>query len=275
MEDLQLWSKDMEDFTTNVPEFLESIDLDIAVAEQEILEAIQDWIQSSNSRALWVRGKPQESYPSNVTTIAARVVSVVLRWNIPLLCYFSNSEDDDNDACMRSRINPGNTSGGSILIDLIYSLIRQLINQLLPETKMHRNLTKDHFEDFDGSIETFERALKLFKQLFQYGPANIYLIIDGIERLDDDPACESLLKFLTFLEDMIIDTGSNRIVKLLYTTAGECESLERLDDDFLEFVKPKARKAKHRRRGMKRLREFDPERELNSSDSLIELSDSG
>ena len=266
----------MEDFTTNVSKFLETIDLDIAVAEQEILEAIQDWIQSSSSRAVWVRGKSQESYPSNMTTIAARVVCVLLERRIPVLCYFSTSEDDDNDACLRARINPGNTSAGNILIDLIYSLIRQMINQLLPETRMSRKLSRDHFKGFDGSIETFESALNLFEQVFQHAPANIYIIIDGIERLDDDPACEPLVEeFLMFLQDMRTDTGSDRVVKLLYTTAGQCESLETLDDDFLEFVKPRARKAKHKRRGMKQLHDFDLGYDQGSSDSLMELSDSG
>ena len=265
----------MEDFTTDVPELLKTIDLDIAVAEQEILEAIQDWIQSSSSRAVWVRGKFQESYPSNVTTIAARMVGILLEWGIPVLCYFTNSEDNDNDACVRTRSSPGNTSGESILIDLIYSLIRQLINQLLPETKMPHNLMKDHFDRFDGSFQTFEIALKLFKQLFQHAPANVYIIIHGVERLDYDQACRPLLEeLLIFFQDMRTDTNSDRVVKLLYTTVGECESLETLDDDFLEFVKPKARKAKHRRRSMKRLRDFDPESDRDSSGSLMEVSDS-
>lgn len=265
----------MEDFTTNVLEFLETIDLDIAVAEKEVLEVIQDWIQSGNSRAVWVGGKSQESYPSNMTTIAARVVSVLIDRGIPILCYFSSSEDDDRDACLRTRIDPGNTSGENILIDLIYSFIRQMISQLLPETRMPRKLSRDQFEGFDGSIETFESALKLFKQLFQHAPANIYIIVDGIERLDDDPACEPLLEeLLMFLQDMRTNTGSHRVVKLLCTTAGQCESLETLNDDFLEFVKPRAREAKHRRRGMKRLRDFDPESDWDSSDSLMEVCDS-
>ena len=201
---------------------------------------------------------------------------IVLRWGIPVLCYFSNPEDEDNDVCMRTQTNPGNTSGESILIDLIYSLIRQMINQLLSETKMPRRLTRDHFEGFDGSIETFKSALELFKHLFQYAPANIFIIIDGIERLDEEPDCQPLLgKLLQFLQDMRTDSDSDRIVKLLYTTAGGCESLEKLDDDYLEFVKPKARKAKYRRRGMKRLRDFDKESDWDGSDSLMEVSDSG
>ena len=271
-KDLQSWSRDMEDFTTNVPELLKLIDLKVAVTEPEILEAVGDWIQSAGSRALWVLGRAQETYPSQVTAIAAKVLDVALEWKIPVLCCFSNTDDDDNFECQRINASPHNNQEENILIDLMYSLIRQLINNLLRETNFSRKLSRAYFERFDGSIETFKPALKFFKDLFQHAPTNLYIIIDGIDRLDGSSAEPFMQKLLDVLQDIVTDTRSHRVVKVLYTTAGQCESLALLDDDFLENVEPRVRKAKHAGRCMKPLSQLHFESE-ESDQSLAGRSD--
>ena len=244
-KNLQCWSRNMEDFTSNVPELFNLIDFDVAVVELEVLESIQDWIRSPNSQALWVYGAYQAGYPSRVTAVAARIVILALEWKIPVLYGFSNSDDDGNEDCQSLSANPYNSPSENILIDLVYSLARQLINQLSPKLSTSRRLSKQYFEKFDGSIKTFQSALWLLKELFRHAPTNLWIVLDGIERLDDSTVETLLLELLESLEDVITDNASHRVVKVLYTSAGPCSSLERLDEDFLESVEAKVRKPRH------------------------------
>ena len=271
-KNLQCWSRNMEDFTSNVPELFNLIDFDFAVVEMEVLESIQNWVRSPNSQALWVQGAYQVAYPSQVTAIAARVVTVALEWKMPVIYGFSNENDDGNEDCQSLSADPYNESSENILVDLIYSLTRQLINQLVPKISTSRRLNKQYFEKFDGSINTFQAALRLFKELIRHAPKDLWIVLDGIERLDDSTVETLLLELLDFLQDVITDTGSRNIVKVLYTTAGSCSTLEQLDQDFLENVEARVRRARHAHGNMLSLSQLDlgsdeDSRENSMSDS--------
>ena len=273
-KDLQGWSRDMEDFTSNVPELFNLIDFDVAVVDLEILDSIQDWIRSLNSQALWIQGAYQETYPSKVTAIAARIVTVALEWKMPVIYGFTNDDDDGNGDCQSLSTNPYNSPSENILIDLVYSLARQLINQLSPKISTSRRLSKQYFEKFDGSIKTFQSALWLFKELIQHAPANLWIVLDGVERLDDSTVETLLLDLLEFLQDVITDTSSRKVVKVLYTSAGSCSSLEKLDEDFLENVETRVRKARHAHGNTLSLSQLDLESDEESRGNIESMSDS-
>lgn len=273
-KNLQRWSRNMEDFTSNVPELFNLINFDVAVVEQEVLDSIQHWIRSPNSHALWVYGAYQAAYPSRVTAIAAKIVTVALEWKIPVLYGFSNSDDDGNEDCQSLSADPYNSPSENILIDIIYSLTRQLINQLSPKVNTSRRLSKQYLEKFDGSIETFDSALRLFKELLRHAPTNLWIILDGIERLDD-PTVETLLvELLDSLQDVITDNTSHKVVKVLYTSAGHCSNLERLDDEVLESVETRVRRPRHAHGNMLSLSQFDLGSDEESRGSLDSVSDS-
>lgn len=273
-KNLQRWSRNMEDFTSNVPELFNLIDFDIAVVEQEVLDSIQHWIRSPNSHALWVYGAYQAAYPSKVTAIAAKIVTVALEWKIPVLYGFSNSDDDGNEDCQSLSADPYNSPSENILIDIIYSLTRQLINQLSPKVSTSRRLSKQSFEKFDGSIETFDSALRLFKELLRHAPTNLWIILDGIERLDDPTVEILLVELLYSLQDVITDNTSHKVVKVLYTSAGHCSNLEQLDDEVLESVEARVRRPRHAHGNMLSLSQFDLGSDEESRGSLDSVSDS-
>ena len=262
----------MEDFTSNVPELFNLIDFDVAVVDAKILESIQDWISSPNSQALWVQGAYQEAYPSQVTSIAARIVNVGLERKMPVLYGFSNEDDDGNEGCGSFNADPYNSPSENILIDLIYSLTRQLINQLSPKVSTSSKLSKQFFEKFDGSIKTFESALSLFRELFRHAPANLWIVLDGIERLDNSTVENLLLELLEFFQNAITDTSSRKLVKVLYTSAGYCSTLEELDVDYLENVKAKEVKARYAHGNMLSLSQLDLGSDEESRGSLDSMS---
>ena len=271
---LQCWSRNMEDFTSNVPELFSIVDFDIAVVDMEVLESIQDWIKSPHSQALWVKGAYQVAYPSQVTAIAARIVTVALDWKIPVLYGFSNEDDDGNEGCESLSADPYNSPNENILIDLIYSLTRQLINQLVPKISTSRRLSEQYFKKFDGSIKTFQSALWLFKELFRHAPANLWIVLDGIERLDDSTVETLLLELLDFLQDVTANNSSRKVVKVLYTSAGPCSTLEQLDEDFLENVEARVRKARHAHGNTLPLSDLDLGSDEESRGSVDSISDS-
>ncbi|KAL8794264.1 MAG: hypothetical protein Q9195_003218 [Heterodermia aff. obscurata] len=271
---LQYWSRKMEDFTSNIPELFNLIDYDFAVVDMGVLDSIQGWIRSPKSQALWVQGAYQVAYPSQVTAIAARVVTVALEYKMPVLYGFSNEDDDGNEDCQSLRVDPYNSPSENILIDIIYSLTRQLINQLSPKISTSRRLSKQYFEKFDGSINTFQSALLLFKELFRQAPTNLWIVLDGVERLDDSTVQTLLLKLLMCLQDVVTDTSSRRVVKVLYTSAGFCSTLEQLDEDFLENVEARVQKARHAHGNTLSLSQLDPGSDEESLESLDDLSGS-
>ena len=264
----------MEDYTTNVPALLNLIDFDIAVVELEVLDSIQDWIRAPSSQALWVQGMYQETYPSHVTAIAARIINVAIDWSIPVLYGFSNTSDDENEVCESLEVNPENTTAENMVIDLVYSLVRQLITQIPSEIRTTRKFNREYFDRYDGSIQTFNGALKLFRELFQHAPMNLYIVLDGIERLDGTPTEEMLLDLLLFIQDTITDSGSRRVVKVLYTTAGTSDTLGQLDEDLLQSVEARFRRANRANRSMLALSQLDLESDGGSQASLEDASDS-
>ena len=67
---------------------------------------------------------------------------------------------------------------------------------------------------------------------------------------------------------MITDNTSDRVVKVLYTSAGQCSNLEQLDEDFLESVEARVRKPRHAHGNMLSLSQFNLGSDEGSPDSV-------
>lgn len=246
-------------------------DLSIPGVDLEILQVIRDWSQSSISQALWVQGRFQETCPSDITIVAAKVVSVVRRMVIPFLHFFfrTNGEGDEEDEAMT--LSPFEIPEETMAIDFVYSLIRQLINQLPAKVKLSKGSWKSLFRKLDGSLDIFDIALKILRALFEHAPATLFLIVDGVERIEQKKAVATILRVLKFLENMVIKTPRGKVIRVLYTTAGSSEVLEGLDEDFLETVEAKQGRRKHMRGQLGNIQDL----EFDSDDTAATFSSSG
>lgn len=243
--ELQHWSANLEDFTTNIPELLSIIDFSTAFAGLEIIEAIRDWSQSSNSQALWVRGQFQEAYPSGTSAIAAKVISTARAMAIPFLCFFFCIDNVDDEVSQRTIASPCESQEEAVVVDFVYTLIRQLIDQLPSKVKVAGKKFKTRIEKLDGSLHTIGIALRILEELLDHAPATLLVIVDGLEQVEGSDADLIVPKVLLLLHNLAMETRGSKITKILYTTAGTSNALEALDTDFLHYVEAVEGRRKH------------------------------
>lgn len=240
---VQAWSRDLQYHISDVAKTLSEIDAESAYTEPSIVESLQDWGHGSTSQSLWIRGIYEEFYPSSTSAIAAKIVKTALDTKIPLLYFFCNIPEEDEELMDDEDDTPSKEEAA--VIDFLYSLIRQAIELLPREISTKSNLTKPRFARLDGTLDTFDEALNILADLLLLVPSTLLIVIDGIEQLDDTDVDENITDILKFIQDTTLreSSGSEKVVKILYTTAGPCSALDGLDDENLEVVRTNERKA--------------------------------
>jgi hypothetical protein len=179
---------------------------------------LQDWSSATESELLWVCGPPTSGTPSNMIGAAVSILQNAQILGIPIIAH----------ACERGRptVGSGESREEIGLIGLLYSLIRQLLTFLPPETSGKIDLSRTRFRELDGSAESWEDALELFAELLDAAPPLLIIAIDNLGRLDHGAAvkqCEQLLNVLD--EGMATVPPTQKVVKLLLTTSGAAKSL--------------------------------------------------
>lgn len=273
--ELQQWSANLEDFTSNILEFLNQIDFSTAFAELGIIEAIRDWSQSSYSQALWVQGRFQESYPSDATAIAAKLIATARAMAIPVLCFFFNIDDTDEEDPPRMMPRPYESRAEAMAVDFVYSLIRQLIDQLPGKVKLSRKRLEMRLERLDGSLQTIDTALKILEELLGLAPATLLVIVDGVEQTAESDAEATVSKVLLMLQHLTAETRKGKVTKVLYTTAGTSDALEDLDEVFLNKFEAEEGRPKHMKERLRSLEDFsfDSDTTITSTDTDGTFSD--
>lgn len=81
-------SSHLEDYTSDAVSMLYSVNPDNVYTGFSVIEEVQNWSQAAGSRMLWVKGVHEEQYPSSASAIAAKVISVALKLQIPTVFFF-------------------------------------------------------------------------------------------------------------------------------------------------------------------------------------------
>ncbi|KAL9118431.1 MAG: hypothetical protein Q9187_005026 [Circinaria calcarea] len=248
------------------------LDRECVYTEHSVVESLQDWSHGAKSKSLWILGVYEDIYPSSTSAIAAKVINTALELKIPLLCFFCNIPEEDEETTDNEEDTTSREE--ATVIDLLYTLIRQAIELLPRQISTESHLTKSRFTRLDGTFETFDEAFDILTDLLYLIPDTFLIIIDGIEQLDDIHVDEKVTDILELLRKVTLQESSKpkKVVKILYTTAGPCDALEGLDDDHLEVVKANPRKALrspgHQRKGKVILHaDFDSRDETSDDDS--------
>ena len=228
---LQTWSTPLAQFIIANPlNFIEHDTSGWPEAEEAVLEVLESWLAARSSKSLWIQTDSSSGeYPTSLSDIAAGIVEIALELRIPVLVFFCDWPDE----------YPGTTIANQerkCFADLICSLIRQLI-QVLPEEQIGWNkFSKGQFQalvSLCGELDTVA-AVKLFHDLLQCAPTLLFIVLDGLEHLQDteDTSVSEEMMRLTELLGNFMQGGqqeiSDRVVKLLLTTSGDCEAVENL-----------------------------------------------
>ena len=248
---LEQWSRHLDRYTSNVSMLLESVLADIETTDRDVVDQLQAWGASTTSQSLWVRGAFETRYPSSTTAIAVKVVTSAQSLGVPIICYLFSTPR----ACSRDDVLAEET-----VVDFLYSLIRQIIYLLPPEFESSANLSKNRFDKLDGEMDSFDIALDLLERLIDLAPKTLLLVVDGLEQLDESAIEEDVDDVLRIILESVTSSASareQRLLKTLFTTAGQCNTLENFDEDFLTTVEPRKGPPKRRRKRGVRLADFD------------------
>ena len=212
-------SRGLEDFFFRSRVRLSSDPFKPVMVSPEALFRLSSWSStstSSPSRVLWLEGPPFEAndFENPMTLVAAKFVDLADRSGVPVVSYF----------CQLGRheqLRRGNkTREIQVLVATLYALLRQMVELLLPQFKAAVDLSKSRFQSLDGTVDTWDGALAVFRDLLKLMPeGGVLCVLDGLQWLDDRSTD-------TYLEKLIEALRGDRL-RVLFTTTGRSACLRR------------------------------------------------
>lgn len=148
-----------------------------------------------------------------LTNLAAKFIDLAEMNSLPVISYF----------CEIQRVVPENATRESKgAISLLYALIRQMVELLLPRFETTVDLSEERFLSLDGSLDGWTEALRMLRDLMKLKPGIVYCVIEGFHWLDDKTTDLPLAELVKCLR------GGE--LKVLFTTSGRSGCLlEHLD----------------------------------------------
>lgn len=214
--------------------FLHTISEDsLPLIEQRLGHYFEDLLTVQRPCILWVRTDFTEIYPSSVSAIAAGFVDTCLHLQFPVLAFFCNwpSVYKGRDKQQRAE---------RCLQDLVSSVIRQLIDQLPSTIQTDFDLDRQRFLDLEKDFwGCWPYALELLRVLVDSVTTSLFVVLDGVDHLEWTCVEGRLQEVIAILVSATVaraasvgpTTGVGRKgdIKILFTTAGDCSTLAKLE----------------------------------------------
>lgn len=185
---------------------------------------LKQWIDTPESKTIWIQGIPSTPHDSIVSRAAARVYDVSIQARLPCIAFFCQLSYDFAQGSKLTRKEAG-------LIALLYTIVSQLVCLLPTEFSPTEGLGEKSFDQLDGSMQSIPAALELVKSLLIHVPSPLIWVMDGLQLVEDKVTMPFLQAFLGILQDQ----KSKGISKFCFTTQGNCALLAR-GLDFRERV---------------------------------------
>ncbi|KAI0487790.1 hypothetical protein F4859DRAFT_525824 [Xylaria cf. heliscus] len=212
-EDILLNSKNLEDFFHRDRVRLEDDRFGPTAMSADAIRRLSEWMKSLKSLFLWIEGPGMsgDDIDSPITILANRVIQLAEEARIPTISY----------CCELRRGEPlraGNDSReAQASVSLIYALIRQMIELLLPTFRAEVDLSEVRFHVLDGCILSWSESVRVFRDLLPLMPDKILCVIDGLHWIDSGTTDRCL-------EELIQALRGTKL-KVLFTTTGRSACL--------------------------------------------------
>lgn len=189
-----------------------------------VLDRLSEWTLSDFSRILSIAAFTNDLNflgQSTSTLIAAQYLFSASSAKVPTISHFCNLPRGEN---LRGK----NTPEAQASIALAYSLIRQLVESLDFQFTSEVDFESARFTALDGTLATWSQAMELLGDLMDYVSTVVFLVVDGLQWLDDASTDRSLVLLIDVLRGKMSsskwegdkrESAHNRI-KILLTTAG-------------------------------------------------------
>jgi hypothetical protein len=212
------------------------VDSEPVYFENTVVFAIRNWSEAPGYHLLRLGGPAETKYPSIASEISASVVKTAYKFKIATLYVSCNSLPKGKEKS---------------IVSTLYSLTNQLISLVNPLDTGVFNFSTARFQDLDGTAETWGKAISIFSDLLIYAPSPLFIVFDNIERLDGIDSDKGYLDTLiNLLKDLAssqgLSGGIRKVLKILFTTTGPCETLNKLDGKVLKNITIKRQDTKRR-----------------------------
>lgn len=209
-EEVSLNSRRLEDYFHRDRLRLPAESFNPIMVEPEALRRIGEWAKASSPNMLWLEGQPiqADDFDNPITMMAAKVIGLTEQTRMPVISYFCELRRGEKP-------REGNsTREVQAILSLVYSLIRQLIELLLPVLETTSDLSEERFNSLDGTLGSWNIALSVFIDLMKTLPGPVFCIIDGLHWLNDRTTD-------TYLTELIRILREDKL-KVLLSTTGRC-----------------------------------------------------
>lgn len=221
--ELELSSKDLQDFFDNDDQLL-NLELPLEIyADPGVITTLREWTLSSPSQVLAIACPSVTSHPCPATILSGHYTWSARQAGLPVISHFCSPPSQSSD---------GNNATGRGLVALVYSLIRQLIELAPPvlDCEISSDPSAERFRKLDGTLNTWDEAISVFDTLLNFVPPVLVCVIGSLHVLNDESTercLQSLVRILARRTNRPSPTSRNRatgtkptILKVLFSASG-------------------------------------------------------
>ncbi|KAH8894174.1 hypothetical protein GQ53DRAFT_839826 [Thozetella sp. PMI_491] len=227
-DDVKLWSRHLEDYFDREHCFPLVDPQRPLLVDANFVASLKRFTLTMESQILYAHGEYQEEDDDMLRHSAAQYVVLCRSSKVPVVAHFCSLSHDEPP--------PNRTRETMELAALLYSMIRQVIDILPVELPAGAPFGKTRFQEVDGTLRTWDQALKLFADVVRHVQLPVLVfVIDRVNVLEVGSSganvsrkLGALVDCLRALRETVAERG--QIIKVLFTTAGLSPSLvERID----------------------------------------------
>lgn len=182
---------------------------------------LREFVTGSGERLCAIAGshKPDHQGMSIMTKVAGSFIAHAESLDLPVVSWFCRLHEPFDE-------QSGISVQEKALISLLYALLRQLIEILPLVPKCPIDIDAADFEKLDGTVATTEIALRLLQQLLDQVDSPLFIVVDGLQWLDD-VSTDTWLKGLveTLMQEWASSSQGRLSVRTLLTTTGRSAAL--------------------------------------------------
>ncbi|PSN71796.1 hypothetical protein BS50DRAFT_672718 [Corynespora cassiicola Philippines] len=184
----------------------------VDLVDTESMSRIVEWTMADEAHMLYIAGPYFEGdeFESSEKFMAAKFVEFASDSRVPVASYFCELRRRESligDETMEMR---GATQ-------LVYGLIRQLLEFMPLEFESSTDFSAERFEVLQGSEDGWRDALRLLGDIADSLPRQVICVINGLNWLDSRDTA-------TRLSDLVATLRKDKL-KVLFTAAGESRTL--------------------------------------------------
>ncbi|RGP61610.1 hypothetical protein FSPOR_9936 [Fusarium sporotrichioides] len=181
-----------------------------------VLLRIKQWIDTPESKTIWIQGISSTQQDSVVSRTAARIYDLSTEARLPCIVVFCQPR---HDFAKEKNLSQKEAS----LIAFTYGIVNQLVRLLPTQFQAMGGIAQESFDRLDGSMQSIPAALDLIRALLKHAPSPLIWVVEGLQLVEDRTSMPFLQTFLGVLKE----EKTKRISKVCFTTQGNSVTLAR------------------------------------------------